>query len=226
MGCELEVADRRMTTTVKLVFPPSLVSSSSAVVHQLMGDGMFHRRAFAQGGPAAFGFHLGPQLLLELLVLADGQAPALPEPGFATLPTHRTRVTRAGRKLGVPPWDHRHGLAVGTSARAVLEVQRAGGLAEPRPAWRPGAGHAGDTRRRPLGQPWAGPGPQVQRQLPQALATLQCGGHPLHGLLFRLVGWADDHRAGHCAVASQAPVLLETVEPCRTARAAVAPLLV
>src|SRR5215475_15594106 len=107
MGCDLEVADRRMTTTVKLVFPPSLVSSSSALVHQLRGDGRFHRRAFAQGGPAAVGLHLGPQLLLELRVLADGQAPAWPEPGFGTLPTHRTRGTRAGRTLGVPPWAHR-----------------------------------------------------------------------------------------------------------------------
>jgi hypothetical protein len=40
---------------------------------------MFHRRAFAQGGPAAFCADLGSQFLLELLVLADMQAPPVPK---------------------------------------------------------------------------------------------------------------------------------------------------
>ena len=36
---------------------------------------------------------LGAVLLLERLVLADGQAPALPDPGFGALHAYRTRVT-------------------------------------------------------------------------------------------------------------------------------------
>jgi hypothetical protein len=101
MCCDLEVADCRMTTPVKLVFAQPLVAGSPSLVRQLMGDGVFHRRPFAQGGPATLGLELGTQLLLERLVLADGQAPALPNPGFGALRTHRTRVTRTGRKLGV-----------------------------------------------------------------------------------------------------------------------------
>jgi hypothetical protein len=50
-----------------------------------MGNRMLHRCAFAQGSPSAFGLDLGAELLLELLVLADGQAPAVPKPGGGTL---------------------------------------------------------------------------------------------------------------------------------------------
>jgi hypothetical protein len=95
MGNDLEVADRRMTTTVKRVFPQFRVSSAPALVRQLMGDGRFHRRPWAPGGPSAFGLHLGTPLRLALRVRAAGQAPAWPEPGGGALPTHRSRVTRA-----------------------------------------------------------------------------------------------------------------------------------
>jgi hypothetical protein len=67
-----------------------------------MGNRMLHRGAFAQGSPAAFGLDLRAELLLELLVLADGQAPAVPEPGGGTLRPQRTGIAGTGRKLGYP----------------------------------------------------------------------------------------------------------------------------
>src|SRR3989442_15251695 len=104
-----------------------------------MGNRMLHRCAFAQGSPSAFGLDLSAELLLELFVLADGQAPAVPEPGGGTLRAQRTRITDTGRKLGLLAWDHRHGLAVGTGDGAVREVQREVVFGKQRPALRPGA---------------------------------------------------------------------------------------
>src|SRR5438876_6375969 len=101
-----------MTATVKLVLAQPLVAGSPPLVRQLMGDSMLYRRAFPQRGPSAFGLDLGAQLLLELLVRADGQASAVPELGCGALRAHRTRITGIGRKLGSLAWDHRHGLAV------------------------------------------------------------------------------------------------------------------
>jgi hypothetical protein len=43
------------------------------LVDQLMGNGVLRRGPFAQRGPSAPRLHLGPQLLLERLVLADAQ---------------------------------------------------------------------------------------------------------------------------------------------------------
>src|SRR5712691_12075279 len=99
-----------------------------------MGNRMLHRGAFAQGSPSAFGLDLSAELLLKLLVLADGQAPAVPEPGGGTLGTHRTHITSTGRKLSVLAWNHRHGLAVGTGDGTVLEVQREVVFGKQRPA--------------------------------------------------------------------------------------------
>ena len=101
----LEVADRRMPTTIKLVLTQAVVSGSTALMCQLMSYRVLHRRPFPERGPSTLRLPLGPQLLLELLVLADGQTPALPEPGFGTLRAHRTRITGTGRKLGVLAWD-------------------------------------------------------------------------------------------------------------------------
>jgi len=46
---------------------------------------MFHRRAFAQGGPAAFRSDRGLRFLLELLILAAMQAPPVPKRGVRAL---------------------------------------------------------------------------------------------------------------------------------------------
>src|SRR5215467_13569876 len=94
MCCDLEVADRRMTSAIKLVFAQAFVSGSTALVHQLMGDRVLHGGPFAQRGSAPLGLHLGPQLLLERLVLADAQASALPVRGFRALGAQVTPVTR------------------------------------------------------------------------------------------------------------------------------------
>jgi hypothetical protein len=39
---DLEVADRRMTTTIKLVLAQALVADATALVRQLMGDGVLN----------------------------------------------------------------------------------------------------------------------------------------------------------------------------------------
>ncbi len=44
----LGIADRRMTTSVKRVFPQPLVAGSPPSVGQVMGNRMLHRRAFAK----------------------------------------------------------------------------------------------------------------------------------------------------------------------------------
>src|SRR6266581_2481905 len=82
MCCDLEVADRRMTTAIKLVFAQAFVSGSTALVRQLMGNRVLHRCPFAQRGPASRCLHLGSQLLLERFVHADAQASALPACGL------------------------------------------------------------------------------------------------------------------------------------------------
>ena len=43
----LEIADRRMTTAVKLVLPPPLVAGSPPVVRSRMGDRLLHRPVLA-----------------------------------------------------------------------------------------------------------------------------------------------------------------------------------
>ena len=62
MGRDLEVADRRMTTASKLVLAQAFVAGASALVHQLMGDGVLNRGSFAQRGASALGFDLGSEL--------------------------------------------------------------------------------------------------------------------------------------------------------------------
>jgi len=84
---------------------------------------MLHCRAFTQRGSSALGPDLGSQLVLELLVRADVQAPALSKPGFGALGAHRTRITGAGRKLGGLAWDHRHGLSMRTGDGRVHKIQ-------------------------------------------------------------------------------------------------------
>ena len=74
-----------MTPAVKLVFPQTFVAGAPALMRQLMGDGMFHCRAFTQRGPAAFRSDRGSQFLLELLALAAMQAPPVPKLGVRAL---------------------------------------------------------------------------------------------------------------------------------------------
>ena len=50
---DLEVADCRMTTAIKLVLAHAFVAGATALVRQLMGDGVLHRGAFAQRVRAA-----------------------------------------------------------------------------------------------------------------------------------------------------------------------------
>src|SRR5712691_13425450 len=107
----LEVADRRMTTAIKLVLAQPLVSGATSLVHQLMRNRVLHRRPFPERGPSTLRLHLGSQLLLELLVLADTHASALSVGGFGALHSQVTRVTRCRRKLGMLTGDHGDALA-------------------------------------------------------------------------------------------------------------------
>ena len=85
MCCYLEVADRGMTTAIKLVLTQTFVARSTSLVRQLMGNRVLHRGPFAQRGPASLGLHLGAQFLLERRIFTDVQASALPERGFRAL---------------------------------------------------------------------------------------------------------------------------------------------
>src|ERR671925_524169 len=138
-----------------------------------MGDRMLHRRAFPQRGPAALGPDLRAQLVLELFILPDGQAPPLPDPGSRAPRADWTRVTGTGQKLGVLAWDHWHGMAVWTGDRPVCEVQGKVLLGEQGAALRPGTGNDIHTLRRPLGYPWARHVAQVDIQLQQTWPALQ-----------------------------------------------------
>ena len=146
-GSDLQVAARRMTTTVQLLRAPSLGAGSPPLVGHVRGKRMLPRGALAPGGPTTRGLELGAELLLALCVRAEGQPPALPAPGFGPLRAPRTGLTGTGRQLGVLAWAQRPGLGVGTGDRAVLAGQRAGVLGHQRPAWRPGAGQAGPPWR-------------------------------------------------------------------------------
>src|SRR5262245_50085676 len=168
MCCNLEVADRRMTPTIKLVFAQASVSGATPLVRQLMGNRVLHRRSFAQRGSSPLCLHLGPQLLLERLVLADAQASALPARGFRALGPQGTRVTRRSRKLGRLAEAHGDALATRTSDLHAYKVQGEIMLREQWPTLRPGTGDNGHPLLCPLGNPWAGPVAQVDIELQQA----------------------------------------------------------
>jgi hypothetical protein len=70
-----------MTPAVKLVLAQPLIAGAPPLGHQVMRDRMLHRRTCPQRGPSTLGLELGPQLVLKLLIRADGQAPAMPELG-------------------------------------------------------------------------------------------------------------------------------------------------
>ena len=173
MCCDLEVADRRMTTTIKLVLTQAFVSGSTALMCQLMSYRVLHRRPFPERGPSTLRLHLGAQLLLERLVLADTQASAVPECGFRTLGAQGTCVTRRSWKLDILAWDHGYGLSIWTGHPHSRKVQGKLLLGEKRTNLRPGAGDHVHALRCPLGNPGAGHVPQVAIELQQAWSWLQ-----------------------------------------------------
>ena len=104
----LEIADRRMTTTVTLVLAHAFVPGSTSLVRPLMSHRVFHRGAFPQRGPSTLRLHLGAQLLLEQFVLAELRLlPARTWLGYTGHARHM--VTRRSRQLGLLAWDHGDG---------------------------------------------------------------------------------------------------------------------
>src|SRR6266852_4102322 len=152
---DLEVADCRMTPAIKLVFAQAFVSGSTSLVRHLMGNRVLHRCPFPQRGPTTLRLHLGAQLLLELFVLANAQASAVPACGCRTLSAQSTRVTRSSRKLGMLAWDHGDGLATRTGHLHTHKVQSEIILGKKRPHLRPRARDNVHALLRPLGNPWA-----------------------------------------------------------------------
>jgi hypothetical protein len=55
-----------MPTAIKPVLAQAFVAGATALVRQLMGDGVLNRGAFAQRGASALRPDFGAQLLLEL----------------------------------------------------------------------------------------------------------------------------------------------------------------
>jgi hypothetical protein len=96
---------------------------------------MFHRRAFAQGGPAALRSELGSQFLLERLVLADMQASPVPKLGVGARCAYPTRITGTRRKLHSPPWGHRHRHAPGQATIPCTQSRPKSVLAKRSPPW-------------------------------------------------------------------------------------------
>jgi hypothetical protein len=122
-----------MTTAIKLVFAQAFVAGATSLVHQLMCNRVLHRRPFPERGPSPLCLHLGSQLLLELLVLADTHASALSGGGFGALGSQATRVTRCRRKLGMLAGDHGNALAPRAGHLHACKVQSEIILREKRP---------------------------------------------------------------------------------------------
>ena len=139
--CNLEVADCRMTPAIKLIFAHAFVAGQLSLVDQLMGHGVLSRGPCAQRGSSSLCLHLGSQLLLARLVLADAQASTLPARGFRALGTHGTHVTRRSRKLGRLTEDHGDALATQTGDLHPRKVQGELRLCAQRPYDATGAKH-------------------------------------------------------------------------------------
>src|SRR5256712_1823598 len=222
MCCYLEVADRGMTTAIKLVLAQAFVARSTSLVRQLMGNRVLDRGPFAQRGPSSLGLYLGAQFLLERLIFADVQASALPERGFRALGAQGTHVTRRRRKLGILAWDQGDGLSTGTGHLHSCKVQAELLLGEKRTDLWPGASDNVHTLLCPLGDPRAGHVPQVDIELQQAWRLLQRLGQQLHRFMLWLVRRTDHHLSGDYAIQIHGKVLLEAVEGFGAALAAVA----
>src|SRR4029077_9640014 len=226
MCCYLEVADRCMTTAIKLVLAQAFVAGATALVYQLVRDRVLYRRPFAERGPGTLGVHLGSQLLLKLFVFADAQASALSGSGFGALASHGTRVTRRRRKLGMLAGDHGDALAPRTGHLHTRKVEEEIMLREKWTDLRPGTSDNKHALLRPLGNPWARHGPQIDIELQQAGGFLQLLGQQGNHLMLRLMRWADDPLPGDVASQIDRKVLLEAVEGFGAAFAAVAHLFI
>jgi len=188
---DLEVADRRMTTAIKLVLAQAFVAGVTALGRQLMGDGVLDRGAFAQRGASALRPDFGSQLLLELFVLTDVQAPALPVHGFGTLGSQGTHVTHRRRKLRRLARNHRDTLAPWTGDVHTRKVQSEIRFREQRPPLWPGARDNVHALRFPLGNPGAGHVAEVDIKLEQARRFLQLLGQQVDRLMLGLIRRAD-----------------------------------
>src|SRR4029453_852099 len=94
MGGDLEVADRRRTPAITLVFAHAFVAGAPSLGRHRRGHGVRHGGPLAPRGPAACGPALGAPLLLALGLLTAGQSPALPARGGGA---RRVRGAQIGR---------------------------------------------------------------------------------------------------------------------------------
>src|SRR5262249_11053961 len=188
MRSDLQVAAGRLTTTGTRMLASSLGAGASPAVGPGMGGGVRPRGAVAPGRPSAFGRALGAALLLARLVRAEGQAPAVPEPGGGTRRPPRPGLAGPGRPRGLRARDPGPGPALGPGAGPVRPVPRAVVLGPPRPAVRPGAGQAGPPLRGPWGHPRARQVSPGAGQLAQAGAWRHRRRPAGHGLRCRWLG--------------------------------------
>jgi hypothetical protein len=100
---DLEGADRRTTTAVKLILAYALVAGSTSLVRPLMGNRVLHRRPFPERDPSTLRLHLGTQLLLERRVVTETQTAALPARGVGALSSQGTYVTCSSWNWAVLP---------------------------------------------------------------------------------------------------------------------------
>ena len=113
MGRPLEGTDRRMTAAVKRVLAEPLRAGTSSLMHDVMGERLLHRCAFAQRGASALGGALGSELGRARCVRTDRPAAPWTDPGGGALRSRWTPITGAGGKLDVLAQAQRDGLAPG-----------------------------------------------------------------------------------------------------------------
>src|SRR5215475_5866275 len=218
----LEVADRRMTTAIKLILAQAFVSGSTALVYPLVCKRVLHRCPFPERGPSTPRPHLGSQLLLARLILADAHASALSVGGCGALGSQGTRVTRRRRKLGRLAGDHGDTLAPRTGHLHTRKIQGEIILREQWPNWRPGASDNVHALRRPLRNPGAGHISQINIELQQARGFLQLLGQQFDRRMLWLIGRPHHHLSDDFAIQIHRKVLFEAVEGFGAAFAAVA----
>ena len=181
-----------MTTAIKLVLAQAFVSSATSLVHQLMRNRVLHRRPFAERGPSTLRLHLGSQLLLELLVLADAQASALSVGSLVARKAHASHAT-AGNWTCLPGtigtvWPPGQVTRIPASqGKIMLREKRTNGL---------GASDNVHALLRPLGNAWARHVSQVDIRLAAGQGLSQLLGQQLYCLMLRLIRRADHHLPG------------------------------